>query len=381
LDITTAGTVSGAITGAGILRFDGKTTFDGGATLSAVTLIETANITLGTGEGLTEAAGHSFEVTAAASTITTLSGASGDIFTNSGSLLANGAGTADIAVAFVNDASAVATSGTLAFLDAVSGAGTFSAGTLSIIDLKGGGTLTGAIAGAGTVRIDGKTTLDAGANLSAATLIETANLTLGTGASLTETASHRFEITVAASAVATLSGSGGDTFTNSGSLLANGAGAADVALAFVNKSTVLTSSGTLSFSGAFTNDGTIQTTSGTTLIDEAPSGSGTLSIGTKGTLSLLSGASSGQIALFSSSSGLSDLASPIHFLGSISDFAGTAKIDLINTAETGFSYASNTLTVTDNGNTVASLHFNGTYVLADFSLSSDGHSGTDVTFV
>ncbi|MGH7110364.1 MAG: hypothetical protein ACREFK_08040, partial [Stellaceae bacterium] len=74
---------------------------------------------------------------------------------------------------------------------------------------------------------------------------------------------------------------------------------------------------------------------------------------------------------------------PLTFKGTITEFD---TIDLVNQAANGFSFAhhrvSDRLSVTENGATVADLHLRGYggYASADFTLSSDGHSGTDITF-
>jgi hypothetical protein len=59
-------------------------------------------------------------------------------------------------------------------------------------------------------------------------------------------------------------------------------------------------------------------------------------------------------------------------------FGGADKIDLLNTAETSFSYTSNVLTVLNGSATVAELNFAG--ASNSFSLVSDMHGGTLITF-
>ncbi len=59
-------------------------------------------------------------------------------------------------------------------------------------------------------------------------------------------------------------------------------------------------------------------------------------------------------------------------------FGGADKIDLLNTAETSFSYTSNVLTVLNGSATVAELNFAG--ASNGFSLVSDMHGGTLITF-
>jgi hypothetical protein len=84
---------------------------------------------------------------------------------------------------------------------------------------------------------------------------------------------------------------------------------------------------------------------------------------------------------FLTSSGALDLAAPLSFAGTIDGFGGSDVIDLLKTASTSETFASGVLTVQDNGATVASLHFAGSYTTADFMLSSDNNGGTNITYV
>ena len=97
-------------------------------------------------------------------------------------------------------------------------------------------------------------------------------------------------------------------------------------------------------------------------------------------LTLLAGASDEQSLGFLAGTGLLNLADPTLFACPIYGFGGSDQIDLLNTGETGYSFAHNVLTVTDDGNVVASLHFEGSYTKSDFALASDNHGGTLITF-
>jgi len=77
---------------------------------------------------------------------------------------------------------------------------------------------------------------------------------------------------------------------------------------------------------------------------------------------------------------LLDMTKPLDFLGTVAGFGASDTVDLLNTAETGYSFASGVLTVTDGSATVAKLHFGGSYTTASFTLATDGHSGTFITF-
>ncbi len=88
---------------------------------------------------------------------------------------------------------------------------------------------------------------------------------------------------------------------------------------------------------------------------------------------------------FAASTGMLKLDAPSTFNGDIVDFsgngtlAGSDQIDLpnINYNSANDTYSNGVLTVTDGTNTDY-LHFNGSYVLANFSFASDGGGGTIV---
>ncbi|MEJ0047848.1 MAG: hypothetical protein WDN04_18295 [Rhodospirillales bacterium] len=103
----------------------------------------------------------------------------------------------------------------------------------------------------------GATTLTGSASLSAANVIETAGLKLGAGVSLSIGAGDNFAMTAASGKTIKLTGVGSDSVSNAGSFVANGAGTADLGVAFINSANVSVGSGTLSFLKAVTNNGTI----------------------------------------------------------------------------------------------------------------------------
>jgi hypothetical protein len=80
---------------------------------------------------------------------------------------------------------------------------------------------------------------------------------------------------------------------------------------------------------------------------------------------------------FLAATGLLDLAKPLDFPGTISGFGGGDQIDLLKTAETGFSYTNNLLTVVDGTKTVAALAFSG--ASNSFLFAGDAHGGTPIT--
>jgi hypothetical protein len=388
-------TFAGMIEGAGTVNISGVTTLEAGATLAVAKLVESNNLKLAAGESVTNLAADDFTLTATASTNVTphraqieLSGTANDSFTNLGTVLANGSGSEEFGVAFVNNGHVSATAGTLSFLDNVTGTGALSAATGAVIDLVGGATYAGAITGAGTVRFDGAVTLNAGASIAATNIVETDNLTLGASESIKIAAADTYTITTGTTGASnpphraqiSLAGASGDSFTNGGTLAVNGTGSASFSLTVINSGNASVGSGTLSFLGAVTNTGTIAATAATAVFGTAIAGTGTLDVGATGTLSLLDGAAAGQTLDFLTTSGLVDLTTPTAFLGTIGGFGTGDSIDLIKTVETSYNFASGVLTVKDNTTVVASLKFAGTYTNADFTLATDNNAGTLITF-
>jgi hypothetical protein len=395
LSIAGATSFNGLVNGAGTVKFNGATTLNAGAALDAAKIVATNNITLGAGENLANLAGDKFTLTATAPKGTPhraqieMKGASGDVFANAGTVLANGTGSESFAVAVTNTGSISATSGTLSFLSTFAGTGQVSASSGAVIDFLGATTFAGAIGGAGTIRFDDDVTLNKGATITAANLVQTANLTLGAGESITNKAGNSYTLTAGTApganpphrAQITVNGNAGDTFSNAGSIVANGSGSVTVDVAFVNSGTTLISAGSMTFMGAATNNGTIDAAGGAALFGTAVAGTGTLAVYATGTLSLLAGAGTGQTVDFLAGTGLVDLTAPLDFAGTVAGFGGSDVIDLIATPETGFSYAGNVLTVTNGSTEVAAIKFAGTYQQSDFSLGSDGNGGTLIKFV
>jgi hypothetical protein len=422
IDLAGGGSFGGAISGNGTVIIGGATTLHAGASLSAANVVETASLTLAS-VSVTNASADTFALTASSGTTITLGSTGTGGFTNAGTLLVNGAGTAHVAAPLIDGGTISITSGTLldtgklsgsgalsigagavanltaggaltevisgagllelggaytlaggdvtvskvqvnkahslsgngtlagALLDqgsvassggqltidgAISGTGTLSAGSGTVLDLAGGGSFGGTISGAGTVAIAGATMLTTGVQLSAKDVIDSANLKLAS-VSVTNAAGDIFDLTAASASTVTLGSSGTGAFTNAGRLVANGAGSASISAPFTNSGTVQAQSGTLSFLGSV-------------------AGSGTLDVGSAGTLSLGLGAASGQTVDFLASTGVLDLAHPLDFLGKIAGFGGSDQIFLANTTYTTFGFSNNLLTVKDGTATVASLN-------------------------
>lgn len=429
LDLSAGGTLTQTIGGAGTLQLDGTPpyTLAGGA-ISIATLNVDAGVTL-TGNGtvastisnagtiaasggklvlggalsgagtLQAAAGTVLDLTAGGSLSQTLSGAGtlelGGAYTlgakvpsianlaiDAGASL-SGAGTYTGIVA--DNGSLIANGGTLILSGAVSATGTLAANAGALLDITANDALAAVLSGAGTVQLAGAITLNAGASLAATTILDTGNITLGAGENLSTLATTTLDMTAAAKATLTLAGATGDTLTTAGTVLATGAANStiDIGIAAINSGNIsVTGGATMAFLGSATNTGIIDASAGTVSFASIVSGTGTLEMGATGTLALSAGSAAGQTIDFLSSSGaLLDLTKPTSFLGTIAGFGGSDKIDLLKTAETGFSYNNGTLTVVNGSATVASLHFTGSYTTASFALTSDGHNGTFITFV
>jgi hypothetical protein len=85
--------------------------------------------------GVTNSAGHVFDITAASASTVTLGSVGTGVFTNAGQLVANGAGTASVSGSFTNTGTVSALSGTLAFLGTIAGTGTLNVGAAATLSL------------------------------------------------------------------------------------------------------------------------------------------------------------------------------------------------------------------------------------------------------
>jgi hypothetical protein len=424
LDLTQGGSLGGRISGEGTLQLDGSTpytlaaalaigglTLDSGVALSGTGSISSAITDNGTitasggklalsgqvtGTGALQAASSSvLDLTAGETLDEGISGAGklelGGAFLLGGGALSvatvsidagaslSGAGTLTSSIA---DAGTLAAAGgTLTVNGKISGAGTLSAGAGAVLNLAGGGSFGGNLGGPSTVDISTALTLTEGATLSAATIEETANVTLGASTALSLAVGAALDMTAASGATVELGGPSTASFTSNGSIAGNGAGTAELDVAVINNANVSVGSGTLSFLSSLTNDGSIDSSAGLLSIKDTVGGTGTLQIGATGTMSLLLGAGAGQTVEFLASTGLLDLTKPIDFNGLITGFGGSDTIDLLNTPATGFFVSGGVMTVRNGAKTEATLNFGSSYTSADFSVTSDMNGGTIIKFV
>jgi hypothetical protein len=100
-----------------------------------------------------------------------------------------------------------------------------------------------------------------------------------------------------------------------------------------------------------------------------------------GTLVLRAGSDAAQTVEFATAGGVLALGLPADFDGFVAGFDAGDHIDLVDTHVTSYTYSGDVLTAQDGASIVASLHFDGSYTKADFSLANDGHGGTVVGFV
>jgi hypothetical protein len=140
LNLLGGGYFTGNLGGSGTVDISSALTLNRGAAFSATTIAETADVTLDANTQLSQAAGAALDMTAAANATVELHGPSTSSFINNGTLAGNGAGTAELDVAVINNANVSVGSGTLSFLSTLTNNGTIdaSAGLLSVKDTVGG---------------------------------------------------------------------------------------------------------------------------------------------------------------------------------------------------------------------------------------------------
>jgi hypothetical protein len=375
------GTLTGAINDTGTIAASGGTLLLGGSIIGTGVLQAVAGAVLeltagGTlseaviGSGTLELAG-AYMLAAATPKVATLDIAASGALSGDGTL-----------ASFIADAGTLeALGGTLTASGAYSGSGTLAAATGAELLLSGAGSFSGALTGAGSIKLAGASTLEAGAHISAKAITFAAATTLAAGESLTNAAGDSLTLLASAGTTVILSGPAPDLLANAGTALATGAGTAEFGVAVVNTGLVSNSGGTLRFLDAVTNSGTILASGGLLSIATTVSGTGALAIGATGTLSLLLGAAASQTVDFDAATGSLYLTHPSDFQGMVTGFGAGDIIDLRNTVETSYSFSNSVLTVKDGTTIEATLHFNGVYSSNSFSLGTDNDGGTLVKFV
>ena len=212
------------------------------------------------------------------------------------------------------------------------------------------------------------------------TIVETGTALTIQGGALTGV---KFEGTLAVASGVTLADTGTQigTLENAGTLdVAGGKLLVEGAVASTGSVNVATGAQlSLRDGGSFdtaSNSGTIDAAGKIASFAESITGTGVLQVSSASTLLLSLGASAGQATEFLAGTGRLELGTPLDFLGILTGFTGSDKIDLLDTAATGFNFANGVLAVTGSNTTVADLHFSGAYTSSNFSLTVDGHGGS-----
>jgi hypothetical protein len=345
LDLAGGGSFTGLISGAGTLEIASHAfTLTSGASLTVASVLETSNLTLAS-DAFVNAASKHFTIAAAAGQSVVLGATGTGSFSNAGTFLANGPGTADLTTSFADTGTASVTAGTLLLAGALSGSGTLSAGAGALIEINGGGSFAGALTGTGTLEIGARgLTLTHGASLSAAHVEQTGGVTLASDA-IANATGNTYTITAASGRAVILASIGTGAFTNAGSLVANGAGTADIATAFTDNGTASATAGTLLLAGALSGSGTLSAGGGALIeingggsFAGALTGTGTLDIGGRG-LTFTTGASLSVASL--QQSGSVTLASDAVTNATGSTYtiaAASGATDLLNSSGTGSSF-------------------------------------------
>lgn len=167
--------------------------------------------------------------------------------------------------------------------------------------------------------------------------------------------------------------------SNAGVLQASG-GAVTVGGVVLNTGNILANSGAMQFLGGIANTGTVTATGAQITVAGAVTGTGRLDIGANGSLSLLSSVAATQSVDFLSATGLLQLAKTALFSGKITGFGAGDQIDLQNVSANGDTFSGGALHLTQGKAAVATLAFTGSYSAANFTLGSDGHGGTLISF-
>jgi hypothetical protein len=130
-----------------------------------------------------------------------------------------------------------------------------------------------------------------------------------------------------------------------------------------------------------TNDGTITVDGSHLGLGPVASDTGTFGftdISNSGDLALFGKVSGQERVDFTDHTGTLKLFRPLQFFGRILGFRPGDTIDLAHKAANEVSFANQHLIVSYNGTTVADLAMAGNHTASEFSLSPDGHGGTDI---
>jgi hypothetical protein len=268
-----------------------------------------------------------------------------------------------------------------------------AADTLELSSTTGGaaGTLTGGLdtqfAGFGHVTVDsGASWTLAEANVlgSATRLADAGTLlvagTLADAGKVDVAATGTLGVSGAGTAqINSLSLAGGTVIGDATGAITVGAAAGAAGVITIDAHASLTGFGTVG-GAAIVNNGSIVAENGTLTLATGLSGatSGTVQIDSGATLVAGSSVSGNQMVFGGPASLI--LVDPTAITGTIGSFGSGDVIDAEGLNANTLTYAGGTLTLEFNGTKLATLSFLGTYDASDFSLTSDGHGGTDISF-
>jgi hypothetical protein len=120
---------------------------------------------------------------------------------------------------------------------------------------------------------------------------------------------------------------------------------------------------------------------GTLELGGAFSGAGTLTLDSGGIVTADQALSVTNVDFASGGHETLVLDAPTSTTSTFSGFAANDRIDLANLVATSASFSAGTLTLLDGSSTVGTLLLEGSYTSANFTLTSDGNSGTDIKYV
>jgi len=135
-----------------------------------------------------------------------------------------------------------------------------------------------------------------------------------------------------------------------------------------------------SAAGALIDNGLITAQGGTLSLDTTVSGTGHIAIAAASVL-LANAAVATGIAFKTGSGETLDIAKGATLTGAISHFGAGDTVDFLKIAPGSLTFIGHTLTLETGMGQSASLTLAGNYTAANFHLSSDGHGGSDITFV
>ena len=258
-----------------------------------------------------------------------------------------------------------------------------------VLTLTGHDFLQGYAAGPGTVDVTGVSDLN-GYNLTGgAVLLDAGTLTMDGGFQIGENGFDTATLSIAAAGTfdilndnyvyedGTVAIQNAGLFEKTGS----GTGRSYVQGAFTNSATLAVTSGFLE-EQALTNDGTVTISNATDQTDNnvvANTGdTGKFLLGGNATLYDVSGLAASQTIILSGTSDLVEIGGGV-FAATVTSFAATDTIDVLNVAANGYSFAGNKLTLTENGSIVSTIAVSTVSGAGTFSLVQDSAgNGTDV---